>query len=321
MLIDPARLTDKPAAETARLNEDILARAAGLADQWSQPIHEVRKARAAGGGLLPLDPPNPAAATETITGPRGDIDVRLIPPDGPVRGGYLYIHGGGWTLGGADQQDGRLTRLADATGLLVASVAYRLAPEYPYPAGPDDCEAAALWFLDRMAREDTPWCAIGGDSAGATLAVVTLLRLRHLHGDCRFRAAVLNAGCYDLTLTPSARNFGTQRLILTTRDIEMFVRHYLLHGHDPLDPDVSPIFADLSGLPPALFSVGTRDPLIDDSLFMAARWAAAGNGTELALHVGGCHVFEAFDFPLARESLSRMESFLGAVMEEEAAAP
>lgn len=314
MLFDQTALAEPPDEATQRLNDDIVARLTSLPDPWSFPVAKVRALRAEGGGALPIEEKNPEARTITIKGPRGEIPIRiLMPTEAPV-GGYLHIHGGGWTFGAADQQDQRLTRLAANTGLVVASVDYRLAPEHPYPAGPDDCEAAALWLLDWLpAEHGVSWCAIGGESAGANLSVVTLLRLNHLHGDCRFRAANLNAGCYDLTLTPSARNWGELKLILNTRDIEMFVRHYLLHGHDPLDPDISPLFATLSGLPPALFTVGTMDPLLDDSLFMAVRWLASGNTAELALHPGGCHVFQAFDNVMTRTSLSRMEEFLNAV--------
>lgn len=319
MPFDQSALNEEADEATRRLNDDIVARLTSLPDPWSIPVAKVRALRAAGEGALPIEERNPDAETVSIKGPRGEIGIRVIrPPEAPV-GGYLHLHGGGWTYGAADLQDQTLTRLATNTGLVVASVDYRLAPEHPYPAGPDDCEAAALWFLDWVERSfGVRWCAIGGESAGANLSVVTLLRLNHLHGDCRFRAANLNAGCYDLTLTPSARNWGELKLILNTRDIEMFVRHYLLHGHDPLDPDISPLFASVARMPPALFTVGTMDPLLDDSLFMAVRWLAAGNETEFAAYPGGCHVFQSFDNVMTRTSLARIEGFLNAVREREA---
>ena len=82
-----------------------------------------------------------------IDGPGGPIPLRIIAPEGKPTGTFLHLHGGGWTLGESDGQDVRLQRLARETGLTVVSVNYRLAPENPYPAGPDDCEAAALWLL------------------------------------------------------------------------------------------------------------------------------------------------------------------------------
>ena len=103
------------------------------------------------------------------------------------------------------------------------------------------------------------------------------MRLRDRHGLTPFRAANLTAGCYDLALTPSVRRWGETKLILNTRDIFLFVQNFLRLKGDVRDPDVSPLQGDLAGLPPALFTVGTRDPLLDDTLFMASRWHAAGN--------------------------------------------
>ena len=86
--------------------------------------------------------------------------------------------------------------------------------------------------------------------------------------------------------------------------------HLAARGGDPADPDISPLQADLAGLPPALFSVGGGDALLDDSLFMAARWSAAGNAAELAVYPGGCHVFQAFPSGQTEQSLARMDRFL-----------
>ena len=87
-----------------------------------------------------------------IDGPRGVVPLRIIAPEGEPSGTFLHLHGGGWTLGESDGQDLRLQRLARETGLTVVSVDYRLAPENPYPAGPDDCEAAALWLIGEGGR-------------------------------------------------------------------------------------------------------------------------------------------------------------------------
>ncbi|MFE4630638.1 alpha/beta hydrolase [Streptomyces mirabilis] len=107
----------------------------------------------------------------------GGVTVRVFVPD-HADGVYLHIHGGGWAFGSADGQDERLWRLAEQAGLAVVSVEYRLAPEHPFPAGPDDCEAAARWLVKHAAAEfGTERLLIGGESAGAHLSVVTLLRL------------------------------------------------------------------------------------------------------------------------------------------------
>jgi acetyl esterase len=315
MLLDPA-LFDPATVdpETRALNADILRKLAGLPDQWSVPPAVVRERRRQGLGPFPLAPVSPRARLVTIEGPRGPIGLRIVAPDAP-RGAYLHIHGGGWTLGGADLQDDRLEWLAGRCGLAAVSVEYGLAPEEPYPAGPDDCEAAALWLVRQVRREfGTDRLAIGGESAGANLAVVTLLRLRDRHGLSPYHAANLEAGCYDLAQTPSVRRWGEEKLILNTRDITLFTQGYLRQTGDVRDPDVSPLQADLGGLPPALFSIGTRDPLLDDSLFMASRWRAAGNVADLAVWPGGAHVFTAFPCGLTDKALGRMESFLDAAL-------
>lgn len=103
--------------------------------------------------------------------------------------------------------------------------------------------------------------------------------------------------------------------MLNTRDINVFVGHYLrTMGEVPdaslASPDISPLQGNLSGLPPALFTVGTRDPLIDDTLFMAPRWVAAGNATELTVYPGGAHVFIGFPGTLADQALARIHAFV-----------
>ncbi len=310
-MLDPTLFNPNAAdPETAALNAEIVAKLSALPDPWSLPVALVRERRRQGLGPFPPMRQSERAQTITIAGPGGPLPLRIIAPPEP-RGVYLHIHGGGWTWGGADEQDPWLERIAERCGFACVSVEYRLAPESPYPAAPEDCEAAALWLLrEGVGRFRTERLTIGGESAGAHLALVTLLRLRDRHGLSPFRGANLFAGCYDLTLTPSAANWGAEKLIINTRDIALFVDQFCPAGVDRRAPDVSPLRADLSGLPPALISVGTRDPLLDDSLFLAARWAAAGNRGDLALWPGGAHVFHRFDIPLAERALARIDEFL-----------
>jgi acetyl esterase/lipase len=211
---------------------------------------------------------------------------------------YLHIHGGGGTIGAPDLHDTDLSRLARETQLVVASVEYRLAPEHPYPAAPDDCEDVALWLLERGAAElgAPAVLSIGGESAGAHLAAVTMLRLRDRHGaPDAFRAANLLYGAFDLSGTPS-RWLLADAPVLTDAGMTWFTDNFLpehLVGQR-CDPDISPLYADLRGLPRALFTVGTADPLLDDSLFMAARWSVAGNDADLRVYAEGVHGFNAF---------------------------
>ncbi|HSI41721.1 MAG TPA: alpha/beta hydrolase [Xanthobacteraceae bacterium] len=309
--LDPTVFAPEAVApDTRAVNAGIVKALSAVPDRWVFPLPLLRQLRLEGKGPFPLAPQSPLARTLEIEGPHGPVPLRILAPEQP-RGVYLHIHGGGWTLGSARENDGLNDLLVARTGLAVVSVDYRLAPEHPYPAAPDDCEAAALWLLrEGPARFGTEHFCIGGESAGAQLSVATMLRLRDRHGVQPFRAANLHAGCYDLRLTPSARHWGVEPLVLNTRDIGVFVDHFLRDGGDPASPDISPLLADLAGLPPALFTVGTRDPLLDDTLFMAPRWLAAGNATEMSVYPGGCHVFIGFPGTLADAGLARIHDFL-----------
>ncbi|MFG2790103.1 alpha/beta hydrolase [Streptomyces sp. NPDC048419] len=243
----------------------------------------------------------------------GGVKVRVFVPE-QVDGVYLHFHGGGWTFGSADGQDERLWRLAEQTRLAVVSVDYRLAPEHPFPAGPDDCEAAARWLVRHAATEfGTERLLIGGESAGAHLSVVTLLRLRDRHGiTSAFRAAHLLFGPYDLSMTPSRRSFGSKRLLSNTDTLR---RTYELvtpgmDAEQRRDPEVSPLFANLVGMPPARIVVGSEDPLRDDSLFLAQRWQAAGAPVRLGVVAGAMHGFTLFPLTITERELRRGRDFL-----------
>ena len=155
--------------------------------------------------------------------------------------------------------------------------------------------------------------AIGGDSAGGHLAAVTLNRLRDRHGVTgAFVAAVFQYGAFDLSMTPSQRRWGDRNLVLSGPIINWFADQFL-PAHDlesRRDPDISPLFADLSRMPPAIFTIGTEDPLLDDTLFMEARWRAAGNPTELRVWREAPHGFLSLPMSVADLALSDEHEFL-----------
>lgn len=151
---------------------------------------------------------------------------------------------------------------------------------------------------------------VGGESAGGHLSAATVLRLRDRHGYTGFRGANLVYGAFDLSLTPSQRQFGDTRLVLRTIDIVQFCNAFLPTVTDRRVPDISPLYDDLHGLCPALFSVGTADALLDDTLFMHARWLAAGNNAELAIYPGAAHGFTLFPNRQAEQAETRMHAFL-----------
>jgi acetyl esterase len=238
-------------------------------------------------------PPSERGVDRTIDGPAGPIRLRTITPEQQPDGVLFHIHGGAWMAGSPEMMDPLHVIVADQANLACVSVDYRLSPEHPYPAGPDDCEAAACWLLEHAADEfGTDKLLIGGESAGGHLSAVTLLRMRDKHGAAdRFLGANLVFGAYDLSRTPSQSGVG----ILPGRDIldgSGFPLDLFLPGmsvDDRRAPDISPLYADLAGLPPALFSVGSMDHLVDDTLFMAARWELAGNETELLVYPEAPH--------------------------------
>jgi acetyl esterase len=308
-------LDDAAIAESRVFTEELTRLLADEPPVYAVPPEASRRARREGRG--PLPPPEflPQARDLSIPTRSGERRLRVLAPEQEAAGLYLHFHGGGWVFGCYDEQDARLWELVKGTDLCAVSFDYRLAPEHPFPAAPDDCEDAAVWLLDGGLRElgAPDRITIGGESAGAHLSVLTLLRLRDRHGVTgAFRAANLVYGAFDLSMTPSARQFGDRPGFLTTEEMRWFGMSFIGDRKETelRDPELSPLFADLRDLPPALFTVGEHDPLLDDSLFMAARWQAAGNRAELRVWPESTHGFTAFPIALARAANATVFAFL-----------
>ena len=304
-LFDPAAID----METSAFNKEIEKELSSIRPLYTLEPQVIRDARDT--GLSVFGPIKHLEGVEdrVVSGSDADVSLRVYIPEN-VRGVYLHIHGGGFVLNRADYYDELLVNTGLDCHVAVVSVNYRKAPENPYPAGSNDCEAAALWLVENCSSEfGTEKLIIGGESAGANLSVTTLLRMRDRHDYLGFCGAVLNYGVYDLALTPSARRWGERNLILTTKLMKWFHEKYA-PAEKYSDPDLSPLYADLSGLPPALVTVGTLDPLIDDSMFMHMRWQAAGNLSQLAVYPGGIHAFNAFPIELARKANARINEFI-----------
>jgi acetyl esterase len=302
--------------ETLAFNEQLRQLLSTVPGVESVPVEQTRRARYEGRSVFPAPVFVDAAHWMDVPSRGGGLRVRVLPPDGEAVGVYLHIHGGGWSIGAADLQDVLLAQLAGETQLVVASLEYRLAPEHPFPAAPEDCEDAALWLLGGGASElgAPPVLTIGGESAGAHLAALTLLRLRDGHGlPDAFRAANLVYGGFDLSGTPSRRLIDDP-IVLTDSGMDWFTENFVpgTDAEQRRDPGISPLYADLRGLPPALFTVGTADPLLDDSLFMAARWEAAGNDADLRVYADGVHGFNAFPIGIAQAANAAQAEFLHA---------
>jgi acetyl esterase len=245
--------------------------------------------------------PRSVEALAEVAGRR--VPVRIFAPEmGTARGVYLDIHGGGFYMGLAARGDAHNSRLADALGIAVVSVDYRLAPEHPWPAAPEDCETAALWLMEEAdARFGTSRLAIGGVSAGATLAITTLLRLGARGAATAFVGAALQFGTYDMSgQTPAGRLL----------DGEFFIRAYAGDAADRTNPDISPVYGDLRGLPPVLLVVGSLDILLEDNLVMAARLSAAGGEVDVRVYPESPHGFTLHPTAMASTALNDIESWL-----------
>lgn len=288
-------------------------------DRTMPPLERVRSRRAAESALVLR---SHKGTDRVVPGARGPVGLREFRP-ARVEGVMLHIHGGGWMTGEPAQTDLLNEALSKDLNLAIVSVEYRLAPEHPYPAGPDDCESAALWLLKHAGEEyGTDRLVIGGESAGAHLAAVTLLRLRDRHAAVnRFCGANLVFGAYDLGHSPSAMGVGLEAGadILDPEDMRFMVEQFApgLTPDQRRAPDLSPLYADLRGLPPALFTVGTADHLVDDTLFFAARWLLAGSPAELLVYPDAPHGCMAVP-TVMRHWWPRLEGFLRGCMHDPA---
>ncbi len=266
-----------------------------------QRARELEEARANSTASEASSGPPAVEALAEIAGRR--VPLRILAPErGAARGVYLDIHGGGFYMGSAARGDAHGRSLVEALGIAVVSVEYRLAPEHPWPAACEDCETAALWLLENAeTRFGAGRFAVGGVSAGATLAMATLLRLRDRGVVDPFVGAALQFGTYDISGgTPASRLL----------DGEFFVRAYAGHVDDRTDPDISPLFGDMRGLPPALLVVGSLDILLKDNLAMAARLSAAGNEVDLRVYPESPHGFTLHPTTMASTALDDIESWL-----------
>jgi monoterpene epsilon-lactone hydrolase len=255
--------------------------------------------------------PLPADVTVTSAALGGVPTAEITIAGTSPRHVVLYFHGGVYVLGDAVQAAGLAAQVARRTSATVISVDYRLAPEHPYPAAVDDALAAYRAVLDGgTAPSDI---AFAGESAGGGLAVATLVNARD-HGLPLPAAAYLMSPYADLTLAGTTMDTKRDADPLLSPDaLRARVPDYTA-GQDAALPLISPIFADLTGLPPLIIQAGTHEVLLDDAIRLAGLAAVADVQVTLDITPGVPHVFQAYAAILdeAAAALDRAGQFLSA---------
>ncbi|MEQ3549539.1 alpha/beta hydrolase [Pseudonocardia nematodicida] len=248
---------------------------------------------------VPADLSGVCVEDRLVPGPAGapDVGVRILAPAEPAGAGprpaVLDIHGGGFAIGSVALDDGANAAIVRATGAVVVSVEYRLAPEHPYPAGAEDCYAALTWLAAHAPElgADPARIALLGDSAGGGLAATTALYARDRGGPAPVLMALIEPELDDRLDTHSMRT-GADTVVWNTAQAVHSWRYYL--GGAPADGYAAPArMADLTGLPPTYLTVNELDCLRDEGLEFARRLLVAGVPTELHCWPRTFHGFAA----------------------------
>jgi acetyl esterase len=295
--------------EQRRVNERLMLEGQRVPSPGAVPVDLVRRAR-----LFNADGSSRVkrvahAVDRQLSSPQGPILVREFPLQRSA-GLYIHFHGGGWALGSIYEQDDLLSTLGKASGLRVVTVEYPLAPEHELPELLARAKAAAQAVMENYG--DAKVC-LGGESAGAHIAVnVALDLIGEREHAAKIRGLNLCYGIYDLSMSPSQRRAGSAFIGLSKPYLEWFYS-LALPGRSleqRRDPAVSPLYRDLARMPASLFSVGELDPLLDDTLFMAARWRAAGNPAELQVYPEAHHGFNGLSTGIAKLANDNIHRFL-----------
>ena len=257
--------------------------------------------------------PVPEAEERTI----GGVACRVHRPAGDPRAVYLHFHGGGMVSGSASLMDIPNQMLAGEHGVAIVSVEYRKAPEFPWPAGPDDGEAVARALLNGVGAElGSERLLIGGESAGGYMAAAVALRVREMGAIDRVDGLNLTYGMHDWGGNPSQRGIRVTEGpdVLTPAFIDLARECFVpgMTGEQRRAPGVSPCYADLRGLPPCFLAAGTSDHLFDDSLTFAGRAAAAEVDVDFFVLPELPHAFQVFDCGITRTWAQRQSAWFAA---------
>lgn len=241
----------------------------------------------------------------------GGVDGEWISPaSAPDDRAILYFHGGGFRIGSVTSHRDLIAQIALASGCRVLAINYRLAPEHRFPAALDDALAAYGWMLGQGLSPDN--IAFAGDSAGGNLVLATMLALRD-RGLALPISAVLMSPWTDLAATGASYVSRAEADPIHQRPMILaLAKNYLGGQGDPCDPLVSPLYADLRGLPPLLIQVGDRETVLDDSVMFAEKARAAGIDVSLEVWDGMIHVFQMFGAELseAHRAIASIAGFM-----------
>jgi acetyl esterase/lipase len=251
-------------------------------------------------------------ATNIVAHSHGaSVPVRIIRPAEKPSGVVLDFHGGGWVIGNAQMDDGLNAAMVSACNVAVVSVDYRLAINTPIEGLLEDCLCAARWLLDTEEFADLPVIVVG-ESAGGHLAAATLLGLKRWPDLLqRVRGAVLYYGVYDLAGTPSVHAAPAETLLLDGPGMIEAFRMLTpgLSDQQRQQAPLSPLYGDFTDLPPALMFAGELDPLRDDTLEIAERWAKSAS-VEVHLLPSCAHGFIHFPTAMADRVLAHSRTWI-----------
>ncbi|MCB2061269.1 MAG: alpha/beta hydrolase [Novosphingobium sp.] len=245
---------------------------------------------------------------ETLDFDIGGVSMRLHRPvDAAGLPAMLYIHGGGWALFSIDTHDRLMREYAARAGIAVIGIDYSLSPEAKFPVALDEVVAALLWIREHAEELsiDESRLAVGGDSAGANLAVAACLKLREL-GHVPLQAMILNYGAFAPEPKGSYERYGGPAYCLEVPEMDAFWANYVSDPAQLADPLVAPLHADLHGLPPAFIAIAECDILADCNQELAEKLASAGVSVKAVVYHRATHSFlEAMSIaPLAQQALA-----------------
>ncbi|WP_315857352.1 alpha/beta hydrolase [Rhizobium leguminosarum] len=240
------------------------------------------------------------------------VGLRVIHPDGFCRGLYVHFHGGAWVMGNARLDDGITRPIAQHCQTLVAAVDFHNAVDDRLDITLRDCKASVEWLVEHLGEFQVKRIVLGGESSGAHLAAEVLLHL-HEHGKAEAVAGFVSmCGGFDLTGSESLRRSTSESLVINGPSA--------LRNLQRLTPSLSareaegPLFADLSGLPPALLIAGALDPIVDDSLLMWQRWQQQSGNAECVVFPNAPHGFNRLPTKLAAKANGLLQEWMSRIL-------